>query len=107
MVRFIAGRGGNPRVGSMIRSSRRKRMSTKGKLLAGFVGAAIPCLLAVAAQSDETYSVTTVIPVPGGLTSFDIAFVVAIIDNFVLVDRTNKTVDVVLQRTNSIINKHT
>jgi hypothetical protein len=77
-------------------------MSTKGKLLAGFVGAAIPCLLAMAAQSDEVYSVITTIPIPGTLTSFDIAFVDANINRMVLADRTNKSIDVVDTKTNAL-----
>jgi hypothetical protein len=63
-------------------------MSTKVKLLACLAGAAIPCLLAVAAHSaDETYTVTTIIPVPGGLFSFDIGFDDANIRTYVLADR--------------------
>jgi hypothetical protein len=78
-------------------------MSTKGKLLACLMGASVSCLLAVAARSaDETYSVKTIIPVPGGLTSFDIAFVDANIDTFVLADRTNKSIDVVNTATNTL-----
>src|SRR5437764_1474152 len=80
-------------------------MSTKATLLACLVGAAVPCLLAVAAQSaDETYTVKTIIPVPGGLNSFDISFVDANIHTFVLADRTNKAIDVV--DTNSNILTH-
>src|SRR5215510_7717549 len=81
---------------------------SKGKLLACLVGAGISCLLAVAARSaDETYSVTTVIPVPGGLTSFDIAFVDANIDTFVLADRTNKSIDAVNTATNTVTRQYT
>src|SRR5436309_13789196 len=83
-------------------------MSTKGKLLACLVGASVSCLLAVAARSaDETYSVKTVIPVPGGLTSFDIAFVDANVDTFVLADRTNKSIDVVNTATNTMTHQYT
>ena len=85
-------------------------MSTKAKLLACLAVAAIPCLLAVAAQSaDETspYQVTTIIPVPGGLTSFDIAFVDANIQTFVLADRTNKSIDVVDTSTNTMTHQYT
>jgi hypothetical protein len=83
-------------------------MSTKGKLLACLVGAFVSCLLAVAASSaDETYSVKTVIPVPGGLTSFDIAFVDANIDTLVLADRTNKSIDVVDTATNTVKHQYT
>jgi hypothetical protein len=69
-------------------------MSTKTTLLACLVGAAIPCLLAVAAHSDETYALKTVITVPGGLNSFDSSFVDANVNTFVLADR-NKSIDVV------------
>src|SRR5262249_8664168 len=82
-------------------------MSTKGKLLACFVGAGVSCLLAVAARSDEAYSVQTVIPVPGTLTSFDIAFVDANIDTLVLADRTNKSIDVVNTATNTLTHQYT
>jgi hypothetical protein len=77
-------------------------MSTKVKLLACLAGAAIPCLLAVAAHSDETYTVKTIIPVPGGLNSFDISFVDANIHTFVLADRTNKSIDVVNTHSNTL-----
>ena len=75
---------------------------SKAKLLACLAGTVTSCLLAVAARSDETYSVKTVIPVTGGLTSFDIAFVDANIDTFVLADRTNKSIDVVNTTTNTL-----
>src|SRR5947208_9262242 len=80
---------------------------SKGKLLAGFAGAALPCLLAfaAAAQSDEVYSVFKTIPMQGNpLTSFDISFVDANINTFVLADRSNKSVDVV--DTNSNVMTH-
>src|SRR5215510_2948708 len=81
---------------------------SKGKLLACLVGAGVSCLLAVAARSaEETYTVTTVIPVPGGLTSFDIAFVDANINTFVLADRTNKAIDVVDTSTNTLVKQLT
>src|SRR5262245_7759128 len=81
---------------------------SKGKLLACLVGAGVSCLLAVAARSaEETYTVTTVIPVPGGLTSFDIAFVDANINTFVLADRTNKSIDVVDTATNTLTHQYT
>jgi hypothetical protein len=75
---------------------------SKAKLLACLAGTVASCLLAVAARSDETYSVKTLIPVTGGLTSFDIAFVDANIDTFVLADRTNKSIDVVNTATNTL-----
>jgi hypothetical protein len=82
-------------------------MITKATLLACWVGAAVPCLLAVAAHSDETYTVKTVIPVPGGLNSFDISFVDANIHTFVLADRTNKAIDVVNTNSNTLIKQLT
>jgi hypothetical protein len=81
---------------------------SKAKLLACLVGAGVSCLLGVAARSaDETYAVKTVIPVPGGLTSFDIAFVDANINTFVLADRTNKSIDVVNTNTNVMTHQYT
>jgi hypothetical protein len=81
---------------------------SKAKLLACLVGASASCLLAVAARSaDETYTVKTIIPVPGGLTSFDIAFVDANINTLVLADRTNKAVDVVNTTTNTVTHQYT
>ncbi len=81
---------------------------SKAKLLACLVGAGVSCLLGVAARSaDETYTVKTVIPVPGGLTSFDIAFVDANINTFVLADRTNKSIDVVNTATNTLTHQYT
>jgi len=82
-------------------------MSTKAKLVACLAGAVIPCLLAVAARSDETYALKTIIPVPGGLTSFDIAFVDANIRTFVLADRTNKSIDVVDTNSNTLTHQYT
>src|SRR5262249_8170394 len=79
----------------------------KGKLLAFIAGAAIPCLLAVAAQSDETYSVTKVIPITGGLTSSDIVFVDANVGRLVLADRTNKSIDVVNTNSNTLLHQYT
>src|SRR5215470_2648727 len=81
---------------------------SKAKLLACLVGAGVSCLLGAAAGSaDETYTVKTVIPVPGGLTSFDIAFVDANINTFVLADRTNKSIDVVNTNSNTLIHQYT
>ena len=81
---------------------------SKAKLLACLVGASVSCLLAVAARSaEETYTVKTIIPVPGGLTSFDIAFVDANINTFVLADRTNKSIDVVNTATNTLTHQYT
>jgi hypothetical protein len=82
-------------------------MSTKVRLLACLAGAAIPCLLAAAAHSDETYKVKTIIPVPKTLTSFDIVFVDANIHTLVLADRTNNSIDVVNTNTNVLTHQYT
>jgi len=55
---------------------------------------------------EETYTLKTIIPVPGGLTSFDIAFVDANINTFVLADRTNKSIDVVNTATNTMTHQY-
>jgi hypothetical protein len=81
---------------------------SKAKLLACLVGAGVSCLLGVAAGSaDEVYTVKKVIPVTGGLTSFDISFVDANINTFVLADRTNKSIDVVNTNTNVMTHQYT
>jgi hypothetical protein len=81
---------------------------SKAKLLACLVGAGVSCLLGVAAGSaEETYTVKTVVPVPGGLTSFDIAFVDANINTFVLADRTNKSIDAVDTTSNMVTHQFT
>jgi len=78
---------------------------SKAKLVACLAG--VSCLLGVAAVfADETYTVKTIIPVPGGLTSFDIAFVDANINTFVLADRTNKSIDVVNTATNTLTHQY-
>jgi hypothetical protein len=79
---------------------------SKAKLLACLAGTVASCLLAVAASSaDETYSLKTVIPIPGGLNSFDISFVDANVHTFVLADRTNKAIDVVDTNTNVLLHQ--
>src|SRR5215813_5178294 len=86
-------------------------MSRKAKLLACLGVAIAPWLLVSVAFSDETpdetYTLKTIIPIPGGLTSFDIAFVDANIDTFVLADRTNKAIDVVDTATNTLTHQYT
>jgi len=52
--------------------------------------------------ADETFTKTSSITVPGGLTSFDIGFVDAQIGFYFLADRTNKTVDQVKTSDNTI-----
>src|SRR5215467_5397481 len=82
---------------------------SKAKLLACLVGAIVSCLLAVTAQSEETYKLKTIVPIQNNnsLTSFDIAFVDANINTFVLADRTNKSIDVVNTATNTLTNQFT
>src|SRR5215475_6729392 len=82
---------------------------SKAKLLACLVGAIVSCLLAVTAQSEETYKLKTIVPIQNNnsLTSFDIAFVDANINTFVLADRTNKSIDVVDTTTNTMIHQRT
>jgi hypothetical protein len=57
----------------------------------------------VAAAADERYTPTQIIPVPGGLTSFDISFVDPAIDAFALADRTNKAIDLIDTRSKTLI----
>ena len=68
------------------------------------LAAIVPWLLAMAgsAAADETFKPTTIITVPGGLKSFDIGFVDADIHTYVVADRTNKSIDVVDTRTNTL-----
>jgi hypothetical protein len=54
------------------------------------------------ASADETFTKTKIISVPGGLNSFDIGFVDADIQTYVLADRTNKAIDVVDTKTNTV-----
>lgn len=85
-------------------------MHRNSKLLTFFTAALAPCLVAAAGlaiAADETYTVKTIIPVPGGLTSFDIAFVDANIRTLVLADRTNKSIDVVNTSTNTLTHQYT
>src|SRR5215467_15234327 len=79
---------------------------SKAKLLACLAGTVASCLLAVAAVSaEETYTLKTVIPITGGLNSFDISFVDANVHTFVLADRTNKAIDVVDTNTNVLLHQ--
>jgi hypothetical protein len=84
-------------------------MSRKLTVIACVAGAVVPWLFAMAgtAAADETYTVKTIIPVTGGLKSFDIAFVDANIRTFVLADRTNKSIDVVDTGTNILAHQYT
>src|SRR3954451_22200938 len=71
-------------------------MTRTVKLAACLAVIIAPCLvMGVAARADEQYMPTQVVPVPGGLTSFDIGFVDPDIGKYALADRTNKAVDIV------------
>src|SRR6476660_1376951 len=85
-------------------------MRRQVKIIACLMGvAAAPWLCSIqgTALADETYAVKTIIPVPGTLTSFDIAFVDANVHTFVLADRTNKSIDVVNTNSNTLIHQYT
>jgi hypothetical protein len=80
-------------------------MSGRVKLLAAFIGLLVPVMLtAKMASSDETFTATQAISLPGGqlVTSFDISFVDPRIGNYVLADRTNKSIDVIDTATNTV-----
>jgi hypothetical protein len=82
-------------------------MSRKG--LTRLLGIILPWMFALggAAAADETFTANTIIPVPGGLHSFDIGFVDADIHTYVLADRTNATVDVIDTNTNTLVKQLT
>lgn len=83
-------------------------MSRKVKRVAGLAGAIAPWLFmmaGVAAAADERYMPTQVIPVPGGLTSFDISVVDPAIDTFALADRTNKAIDLIDTRSKTLVQR--
>ncbi len=89
-------------------------MSKRMKLLACLAGAAMPCLLSMAAYSaDEQFSITAKIHVPSingntkGLASFDISWVDPILDQYFLADRSNKAIDVVDPGSNLVVNQLT
>jgi len=94
------------------------RYSKWGAFLCGAISAAVlgvfamPQLVSAADPTpEETYVVKNIIPVPVppgianviGLGSFDISFVDANIQRFVLADRSNKAIDVVNTNTNKVI----
>jgi len=74
------------------------------KVFAGLLSILVPCMSAMigSAIADEIFKPTTIITVPGGLKSFDIGFVDADIHTYVLADRTNRAIDVVDTRTNTL-----
>jgi hypothetical protein len=78
-------------------------MSRKAKLLACLGVALAPWLVTAAISADEQFVVSKIIDVPGGLNSFDIGFVDANIQTYVLADRTNKGIDVIDTSTNTLV----
>src|ERR1022692_4754127 len=74
------------------------------KIFAGLLSILVPCMSAMvgSAIADEIFKPTTIITVPGGLASFDIGFVDADIHTYTLADRTNKAIEVVDTRTNTL-----
>jgi hypothetical protein len=83
---------------------RRARLATLIAVLASVVGAGTALIArpGTAFAADETFTRTSSIAVPGGLTSFDIGFVDPQLGLYFLADRTNKTVDQVKTSDNSI-----
>jgi DNA-binding beta-propeller fold protein YncE len=82
-----------------------KRQSNKVRWLAYAAGAVAPALVAMmgVAAADEVFAPTTAISVePNGISSFDISYVDPVIGIYILSDRTNKTVDVIDTRTNTV-----
>jgi hypothetical protein len=88
-------------------------MSRKLKVLACLSGVVVPWLFAVlgpASAADETFVQTATVVLPptpvinpkGGTNSFDIGFDDADIHAYALADRTNKAIDIVDTRTNSV-----
>jgi hypothetical protein len=89
-------------------------MTGKFRLLAYLTSVLVLATVNVQANSvaDEQFAVTSIIQLPAGqsLASFDISFVDSIDSvkgTYILADRTNKSVDVVDVRTNTVINQLT
>jgi len=81
-------------------------MTRKVKFAAYLASVIAPWLImGSAAFADEQYAPTQIIPVPGGLTSFDISFVDPDIGKYALADRTNKAVDVVDTNTKALVQR--
>ncbi len=78
----------------------------RGSLRALCVAAAIAPIAiwaATPANADETFSRVTTIQIPGNpLTSFDISYIDPIGETYILADRSNKSLDVVSTRTNTV-----
>jgi hypothetical protein len=68
-------------------------------------GAALGLLLAGNALADEVYAPSAAITLPNGqlLTAFDISFDDPVLETYFLADRTNKAIDVVDTRTNTLV----
>jgi hypothetical protein len=79
------------------------------KAFACLLSAVAPWMFAMAgsAAADETFKPTTIITVPGGIKSFDIGFVDADVQTYVLADRGNKAVDVIDTSTNKLVKQLT
>src|SRR5580704_7265304 len=79
------------------------------KAFAYLLSAVAPWMFAMAgsAAADETFKPTTIITVPGGIKSFDIGFVDADAQTYVIVDRGNKTVDGIDTSTNKLVKQLT
>jgi hypothetical protein len=73
------------------------------------LSAVAPWMFAMAgsAAADETFKPTMIITVPGGIRSFDIGFVDADAQTYVLADRGNKAVDVIDTSTNKLVKQLT
>ena len=89
-------------------------MSRKAKLLACLGVALAPWLFSANASADEQFAVAKIINIPantlnpaGGINSFDIGFVDANIQTYVLADRTNFSVDVINTNTNTYVRQLT
>ncbi len=80
-------------------------MQRRVKILASVIGMLVPVMFAAGmASSDETFTATKAISLPGGQTikSFDISFVDPRIGNYFLADRTNKSIDIIDTSTNTV-----
>jgi hypothetical protein len=85
-------------------------MSATRKRLCYLAAVIAPCLLTTfgPAQADEQFTATKIVQIPGKpLASFDIGYVDAAINTYVLADRSNAAVDVVNTRSNAFIRQLT
>src|SRR5215469_4174430 len=84
-------------------------MQGRVKLLASFIGMLVPVMFSASmASGDEIFTPKAAISLPGGqvLTSFDISFVDPVLGQYFLADRTNKAIDVVDTKTNTVVNQY-